>query len=113
MFGLAWFAIAWGFTSNLIPLNMTYGERWLSWPLVGLQYWLALIGVTGFFLVLTAAGLVQGEVWNNGGTVYRTLPMISPYFMARAMFGMFIIAGAFIGLYNVLMTLYRGERLEP
>ncbi|MBM3473778.1 MAG: cytochrome-c oxidase [Armatimonadetes bacterium] len=83
-----------------------------SQPLIGLQYWLVLIGVAGFFVVLTAAGLIQGEVWNNGGTVYRTLPMIAPYLMARAMFGMLIIGGAFIGLYNVVMTLVRGEPHE-
>jgi cytochrome c oxidase cbb3-type subunit 1/cytochrome c oxidase cbb3-type subunit I/II len=80
--------------------------------LIGLQYWLALVGVAGFFVVLTAAGLVQGEVWFNGGTVYRSLPMISPYMLARAMIGVAIVGAACVGLYNVLMTLYRGEPTE-
>ncbi|MBM3501363.1 MAG: cytochrome-c oxidase, partial [Armatimonadetes bacterium] len=93
-------------------LPLVVKRKVYSQSLIGLQYWLALIGVTVFFIVLTAAGLIQGEVWNNGGTVYRTLPMISPYMLARAGAGVLIVAAACVGLYNVLMTLYRGERVE-
>lgn len=87
-------------------------RRVYNMALVSLQYWLVLVGVTGFFVVLTAAGLIQGEVWNNGGTVYRALPMIAPYMVARAMFGVLIVVGAFTGAYNAVMTIYRGEPLQ-
>jgi len=70
-----------------------------------------LIGLLGFFLVLTAAGLVQGQNWLNGDTVYRTVPQLKPYMVLRLASGLFIITGAFTGLYNVIMTFLRGEPL--
>jgi cytochrome c oxidase cbb3-type subunit I len=81
--------------------------------LLSLQYWLILIGLTGFFLVLTIAGLIQGQAWVDGQTVYRVLPSLVPYMAARAALGVMILAGAFVGLYNVGMTIYRGEPREP
>lgn len=84
-----------------------------SMSLVNVQFWLVLTGLLGFFAVLTTAGLIQGAAWVNGETVYRALPLIAPYMAARAMFGILIIAGAFIGLYVVLMTLARGESTQP
>lgn len=81
--------------------------------LANLQFWLVLVGLSGFFAVLTTAGLVQGAAWVNGETVYRALPLIAPYMGLRLAFGILIIIGAFVGLYNVLMTLARGERIEP
>jgi len=94
-------------------LPLVSGRRIYSLRLVGLQYWLLLIGLTGFFIVLTAAGLVQGEVWNNGGTVYRGLSMMAPFMAVRALFGVSLVAAAFVGLYNALMTIYRGELVAP
>jgi cbb3-type cytochrome c oxidase subunit I len=103
--------IALGTLWYILPLVAR--RRVYSEGLVGLQYYLVLVGVLGFFLVLTAAGLIQGEVWNGGGTVYRALPMIAPYMAARAMFGVTLVAAALIGAYNAFMTVYRGEPLEP
>jgi len=74
--------------------------------LADLQYWLVLIGITGFAIVLTIVGLIQGQAWYNGETLYRTLPMIQPYYVTRAALGLLIVAGAYIGLYNVVRSLY-------
>jgi len=101
--------IALGTLWYILPL--VSGRKVYSEALMGVQYWLALIGVTGFFLVLTVAGLIQGAAWIDGQTVYRALPQIYPYMAARAMFGVMIVSAAGVGLYNVLMTLYRGERV--
>lgn len=86
------------------------GRKLYSQRLVNLQFGLVLFGLMGFFFVLTIAGLIQGESWNNGETVYRVLPEIVPYMIIRAASGILIITGAFVGLYNVLMTVFRGER---
>lgn len=107
-----------GFTGFIALGGMYYvlpgvcGRRVWSERLVNLQYWLVLIGLIGFFLVLTAAGLIQGQNWNNGETVYRTVPLLKPYMTLRLMFGLLIITGAFVGLYNVVMTLTRGKPVE-
>lgn len=74
--------------------------------LADLQYWLVLIGVTGFTVVLTIVGLIQGTAWLNGETVYRVLPELHVYYVIRASLGVMIFTGALIGLYNVLRTLF-------
>ncbi len=82
------------------------GKPLYSKFLADVQYWLVLIGVTGFAVVLTVVGLIQGNAWYNGEALYRTLPMIQPYYILRASLGIFIMLGAYIGLYNVIRTLY-------
>jgi cytochrome c oxidase cbb3-type subunit 1/cytochrome c oxidase cbb3-type subunit I/II len=74
--------------------------------LADLQYWLFLIGITGFAIVLTVVGLIQGNAWYNGETVYRVLPEVQPYYVVRASLGILIVAGAYTGLYNIARTLY-------
>ena len=74
--------------------------------LADLQYWLILLGVIGFTVVLTIVGLIQGNAWLNGETIYRVLPEIHMYYVLRASIGFLIMSGAYIGLYNVLMTLF-------
>ncbi len=74
--------------------------------LADLQYWLVLIGITGFAIVLTIAGLIQGQAWINGETVYRVLPQIHPYYIVRVMLGSTIAVGAYVGLYNILRSIF-------
>jgi cytochrome c oxidase cbb3-type subunit I len=88
------------------------GRPLYSRRLAEVQYWLVLIGITGFFVVLTIAGLIQGNGWLNGETVYRLLPQINLYMILRASLGVLIISGALMGLYNILMTIYGPERSE-
>lgn len=82
------------------------GRPLFSRFLADLQYWLVLIGITGFAVVLTVVGLIQGQAWYNGETLYRTLPEIQPYYVLRLSLGLLILAGAYLGLYNVLRSLY-------
>ncbi|HEY3283594.1 MAG TPA: cbb3-type cytochrome c oxidase subunit I, partial [Armatimonadota bacterium] len=101
--------IALGAVYYLLPLAS--GRKLWSERLANLHFWLVLIGVWAFMLILTAEGLVQGNAWLNGETVYRTLPMVSPYMMLRAMAGTMIALSAFVGVYNVVMTLRHGEAM--
>ncbi len=82
------------------------GKPLFSRFLADLQYWLVLIGITGFAVVLTVVGLIQGQAWYNGETLYRTLPQIQPYYVLRLSLGLLILAGAYLGLYNVVRSLY-------
>jgi cytochrome c oxidase cbb3-type subunit 1/cytochrome c oxidase cbb3-type subunit I/II len=82
------------------------GKPLYSRFLADVQYWLVLIGITGFAVVLTTVGLIQGNAWYNGETLYRTLPEIQPYYILRASLGSLIMIGAYIGLYNVVRSLY-------
>ncbi len=93
-------------------LPLIAGRKIFSKKLINMQFWLVLVGLTGFFLVLTMAGLIQGEAWYHGETVYRTLPMIHPYMVLRGVFGSFIFFGSIVGFYNTIMTLRKGEIIE-
>ena len=93
-------------------LPHTCGRKLYSEKLVNLQFGLMMVGLAGFFSVLTAAGLIQGSAWKNGETVYRVLPDISPYLGLRAMMGVLIVTAAVIGLYNAVKTVTSGEPLE-
>jgi len=94
-------------------LPQVTGRRLYSMNLANLQFWLVSIGLSGFFVVLTIAGLTQGAAWVSGETVYRALPLIAPYMGLRLASGILIIIGAYVGLYNVIMTLLRGEPVQP
>ena len=108
-----------GFTGMIALGGMWYvlphvcGRKIYSLNLANLQFWMISVGIVGFFVVLTIAGLIQGAAWVSGETVYRALPLISPYMGLRLAFGIVIIIGAFVGLYIVVMTLTRGEPLAP
>lgn len=104
--------------SGLIGLAAVYyvlprvtGRLLWSERLANTHFWFSFIGVWAFMLILTGAGVVQGNAWINGETVYRTVPMVAPYMQLRALFGTMVMLGAYIGLYNVVMTIYRGKRL--
>ena len=81
--------------------------------LADIQYWLFLIGMIGFFTVLTTAGLIQGNGWLNGEALYRILPQIHLYMVLRASLGILIIGGSIIGLYNILMSIYPTKKVTP
>lgn len=82
------------------------GRPLFSRFLADFQYWMILIGVVGFTVVLTIAGLIQGNAWINGETVYRVLPEIHIYYVVRAALGLIIFSSAVLGFYNIVRTLY-------
>jgi cbb3-type cytochrome c oxidase subunit I len=87
------------------------GREIYSRKLADIQYWLLLIGLTGFFAVLTMAGLIQGSGWLSGEVVYKILPELHVYWLWRAGFGVLISTGAAVGLYNIARSLY-GSRVS-
>ncbi|HET6384760.1 MAG TPA: cbb3-type cytochrome c oxidase subunit I [Armatimonadota bacterium] len=107
--GLLGFAgfIAAGAIYDVLP--QVTGHPIYSARLANFQYWLMLIGQTGFFFILTIAGLIQGSAWLNGESVYRVLVELHIYMIWRAWVGTFIVMGAYVQFYNVVMTV-RGAR---
>jgi len=69
------------------------------------QYWLMLFGVTGMMVFLTIAGLIQGHGWYHGEVVYRLLPEMHVYNVARVLSGALIVTGALVGIYNVIRSI--------
>jgi cbb3-type cytochrome oxidase subunit 1 len=87
-------------------LPIITGKPIFSRTLADFQYWMILLGMAGFMVVLTMAGLVQGHGWLNGETIYRMLPQLHHYNIVRAGIGMFIVTGAIIGMYNITRTIF-------
>ncbi len=99
--------------SGMIALGGLYyvlpklaGKPLFSKFLADFQYWMVLIGVSGFTIVLTIVGLIQGNAWLNGETVYRVLPEIHFYYVLRASLGLMIFTSALLGFYNIIRTLF-------
>ena len=92
------------------------GRPLYSRRLADIQYWLVLTGLTGFFIVLTMTGLIQGSGWLSGSVVYKVLPELHVYWVWRLGFGVLISAGAAVGLYNVARSVIssgRGKEESP
>ncbi len=87
-------------------LPKVVGKPLYSRFLADLQYWLVLIGVVGFTVVLTIAGLIQGNAWLNGETVYRLLPSVHIYYVVRASLGLILFVSAIVGCYNIVRTFF-------
>jgi cytochrome c oxidase cbb3-type subunit 1/cytochrome c oxidase cbb3-type subunit I/II len=96
--------IALGGLYYVIPI--VSGRPLWSRFLADFQYWMVLIGMVGFTVVLTIAGLIQGNAWLNGETVYRVLPEIHVYYVVRAGLGLLIFTSAVLGFYNVVRSLF-------
>ncbi|HEY3266477.1 MAG TPA: cbb3-type cytochrome c oxidase subunit I [Armatimonadota bacterium] len=109
--GLLGFAgfIAVGVMYDVLP--QVTGNPVYSIRLANFQYWLMLIGQSGFAIILTIAGLIQGAGWINGEEVYRVLPEMHLYMVLRGISGILVVAGAYIQLYNVWRTV-RGGPLD-
>lgn len=73
-------------------------------------YWLILIGFTGFFWSLTIAGFLQGQVWLQGVPEINSLPLIRPWYIARAVFGASIVVSGIVMTYNIAQTLRHDTR---
>ncbi len=89
------------------------GRPLFSRFLADFQYWMVLIGMVGFTIVLTIAGLIQGNAWLNGETVYRVLPEIHVYYVTRAGLGLMIFTSALLGFYNIARSLLAKRGAMP
>ena len=76
-----------------------YSTRLLEW-----QYWTIVIGFLGFFWALTIAGFIQGQLWLRGVPEINVIPLLQPYYMARAIFGALIVISGIIQAVNIFKT---------
>ena len=74
------------------------------------QYWLILIGFSGFFWALTIAGILQGQAWQRGIPEENVLPQLQIWFVIRAISGALIVISGFVQMFNIIMTVYTNTR---
>jgi cbb3-type cytochrome oxidase subunit 1 len=68
-----------------------------------------MFGLVSMFVVLTAAGLIQGGGWLNGEAFYRVASQLHFYMMWRAASGIAILAALILFAYNVFRTIGQTE----
>ncbi len=93
-----------------------------SAKLVEAHFWLALVGTLIYVFAMWNSGIIQGLMWrtyNESGTLaysfIDSLIAMHPYYVARAIGGLFFLIGAVIGSYNIWMTVRatREDSREP
>jgi cytochrome c oxidase cbb3-type subunit I/II len=80
-----------------------YSSRAANW-----SFWLLATGLILMFLDLTAAGLVEAQIWQSDAPWMDSVRAARPYWLARSVAGPLVLAG-FIAL---AMSLFTGPRVE-
>ena len=88
----------WGFTYYLMP-GMT-GKN-LREVLVGLHFWLALLGLLLYVFPLMIGGTLRGLSWLNGEPFMDSVTLMVPYWVWRAIGGSFMFLSHIVFAYNV------------
>ncbi len=90
-----------------------------SAKLVEAHFWLALAGTIIYVFAMWNSGIIQGLMWrtyNESGTLaysfVDSLVAMHPYYIARAVGGVFFLLGAIIGFYNIWMTIRAASQDE-
>ena len=109
---LGWVAmITFGSIYALVPW-MWKQKTMYSPRLVEAHFWLALTGTVIYVFAMWNSGIIQGLMWrtytDSGTLAYSfidSLVAMHPYYIARTVGGLFFLAGAVVGAYNVAMTI--------
>ena len=95
-------------------------ETMYSPRLVEVHFWLALSGTVIYVFAMWNSGIIQGLMWrtyNESGTLaysfVDSLVAMHPYYIARAIGGVFFLLGTAIGLYNIWMTIRTAPQPMP
>jgi cytochrome c oxidase cbb3-type subunit 1 len=109
---LGWVAmITFGAIYAIVPW-LWKRDAMYSAKLVEAHFWLALSGTIVYVFAMWNSGIVQGLMWrtyNESGTLaysfIDSLIAMRPYYITRAVGGLFFVLGACVGAYNIWMTI--------
>ena len=109
---LGWVAmVSIGSVYHLVPI--LFGQpKMYSTSLVNVHFWLATIGVVLYIVAMWMSGVLQGLMWravNADGTLtysfVESLEASKPFYVLRAIGGMFVVAGMLVMAYNCYKTI--------
>ncbi|AFL79647.1 cytochrome c oxidase, cbb3-type, subunit I/cytochrome c oxidase, cbb3-type, subunit II [Aequorivita sublithincola DSM 14238] len=115
---LAWNGfLTFGMIYWLVP--RLFKTKLYSIKLANAHFWIGTLGIIMYALPMYVAGFMQSSMWNqfnpDGNLKYpnflETVTQIMPMYWMRAIGGTLFIIGAFIMLYNVIMTARRGSKV--
>ena len=92
-----------------------WSERLISW-----HFWIATLGIVFYITAMWVSGIMQGLMWRAydelGFLQYsfvETVEAMHPYYVIRALGGVFYLTGALIMAFNLWKTVTEGEAAEP
>jgi cytochrome c oxidase cbb3-type subunit I len=110
--------ISFGAIYFLTP-RLWHRERLYSLRLVNWHFWLATIGIVLYASAMWVSGIMQGLMWREydslGFLVYsfvETVQAMHPYYLIRALGGLFYLTGALLMAFNVWKTIAGDIRVE-
>ncbi|QQL46079.1 cytochrome-c oxidase, cbb3-type subunit I [Sulfuriroseicoccus oceanibius] len=98
-----------------------YGRALYSKAGANLHFWIGLVGILIYVGSMWAAGITQGLMLNGtkeGGTMLaqpdfvKTVGAIKGLYIARGVGGLLYLAGYFILVWNIFMTMKKGKTVE-
>ena len=105
--------IALGAIYHILPrvrLKNWYSEQLATW-----HFWLSVIGISGIFFTLTAAGLIQASNWKNtiAGMhwIDATVRSVHPEMVALVVSGIMFILGQLLFGANIVLTIFYGSKI--
>ncbi|RDD61817.1 cytochrome-c oxidase, cbb3-type subunit I [Ferruginivarius sediminum] len=115
---LGWVAfVSFGAVYFLVP-HLWKRERLYSLKLVSYHFWIATVGIVLYITSMWISGIMQGLMWRSydrlGFLQYsfvETVEAMHPFYVIRALGGIFFLTGALIMVYNLVRTM-RGEVRE-
>jgi cbb3-type cytochrome c oxidase subunit I len=99
----------WAMGAIYYIIPVTLRRRVYSPGIAEAQFWLVTAGFLLMMLSLQIGGLIQGAMWLNGDSVYKVLPEIKPYLVARAVSGAMIVCSGILQAWNIYKTVTVSE----
>ena len=88
-----------------------------SIKLINIHFWLATIGVLLYITAMWISGIMQGLMWRAfddfGNLQYSFVESVAamyPFYVMRAIGGMFFLAGMVLMVYNCALTIHQAKR---
>lgn len=95
----------WAFALLYLALPQLVRRPIYSRGLVEWHFWLTAVGISIYMVSMWAAGVVQGLLWLQAGIPFiDSVRAMSPYFMARLIGGVMVVAGQGVLAYNIWQT---------
>ncbi|MDT8902382.1 cbb3-type cytochrome c oxidase subunit I [Anaeroselena agilis] len=119
--GHAMLALGGGFTFIAIGtiyyiMPKLFSRHWWSDSLAAWHFWLSTIGITGIFLSLTVAGLVQGANWQNAIAGMHWVDAVvrasHPHMVALVLSGLTFVIAQVLFVINIVASIRHGEQVE-
>jgi cytochrome c oxidase cbb3-type subunit 1 len=112
---LGWVAmISFGAVYFLVP-RLWHRQRLYSLRLVTYHFWISTIGIVLYITAMWISGIMQGLMWRAYDSLgflqysfIETVEAMHPYYVIRAIGGLFFLIGSLVMVYNLVRTI-RGE----